>query len=233
MVVAFGFQESGVEAMSVSEDERTRVFQENWDKGNGFRFMFGTFCDIATSPEANAAAAAFIRSKIKEIVKDPETARKLTPTGLYAKRPLCNEGYYETFNRDNVTLVSLEDNPIEAITPAGVRMADGVEHTARCAGPRYRLRRGRRQLPVDGPARARRAAYQRGLADGPSSYLGLSTHGFPNLFMVLGPNGPFTNLPPSIELQVDWISDTSSMPNARGLQPWSLPVGRGKLDSDL
>jgi cyclohexanone monooxygenase len=127
-VVAFGFQESGIEAMSVSEEERRRIFQENWDKGNGFRFMFGTFCDIATNPEANAAAAAFIRSKIKEIVKDPETARKLTPTGLYAKRPLCNEGYYESFNRDNVTLLSVEENPIEVITPAGVRTADGVEH---------------------------------------------------------------------------------------------------------
>ena len=114
--------------MSVSEEERRRVFQENWDKGNGFRFMFGTFCDIATNPEANEAAAAFIRSKIAEIVNDPETARKLTPTDLYAKRPLCNEGYYETYNRDNVTLVSIKENPIEEITPAGVRTADGVEH---------------------------------------------------------------------------------------------------------
>jgi cation diffusion facilitator CzcD-associated flavoprotein CzcO len=127
-VVAFGFTESDVEAMSVSEEERRRVFQENWDKGNGFRFMFGTFCDIATNPEANAAAAAFIRSKIAEIVDDPETARKLTPTDLYAKRPLCNEGYYETYNRDNVELVSIEENPIREITPAGVRTADGVEH---------------------------------------------------------------------------------------------------------
>ena len=127
-VVAFGFEESGIEAMSVSEEERNRVFQENWDKGNGFRFMFGTFADIATNPEANEAAAAFIRSKISEIVKDPETARKLTPTELYAKRPLCNEGYYETYNRDNVALVSVTENPIEEITPRGVRTADGVEH---------------------------------------------------------------------------------------------------------
>ena len=77
--------------------------------------MFGTFADIATNPEANEAAAAFIRSKIAEIVKDPETARKLTPTGLYAKRPLCiDTGYYETYNRDNVQLVgsALEWTPI-------------------------------------------------------------------------------------------------------------------------
>ena len=101
------------------------VFQENWDKGNGFRFMFGTFCDIATNAEANEAAAAFIRSKIAEVVKDPETARKLTPDDLYAKRPLCNEGYYETYNRDNVSLVSIREHPIAVITPAGVRTADG------------------------------------------------------------------------------------------------------------
>ena len=78
-------------AMSVSEEERRRVFQENWDIGNGFRFMFGTFCDIVTDEDANEAAADFIRSKIAEIVEDPETARKLTPTDYYAKRPLCNK----------------------------------------------------------------------------------------------------------------------------------------------
>ena len=66
------------------------------ESGGGFRFMFNTFGDIATNPEANEAAANFIRKKIQEIVKDPETARKLTPTGLYAKRPLCDNGYYNT-----------------------------------------------------------------------------------------------------------------------------------------
>jgi cation diffusion facilitator CzcD-associated flavoprotein CzcO len=206
-MVAFGFQESCIQAMSVSEDERRRVFQENWDKGNGFRFMFGTFCDIATSPEANAAAADFIRSKIAEIVTDPETARKLTPTDLYAKRPLCNEGYYETFNRDNVTLVSIKENPIEAITPAGVRTADGVEY------PLDVLVFATGFDAVDGNYRAMNLRGRGGRHinaywdAGPTSYLGLSVYGFPNMFMILGPNGPFTNLPPSIEAQVDWIGD--------------------------
>lgn len=206
-VVAFGFQESGVEAASVSEDERRRVFQENWDKGNGFRFMFGTFCDIATNPDANEAAAAFIRSKIVEIVNDQETARKLIPTGLYAKRPLCNEGYYETFNRNNVTLVSIKENPIEAITPAGVRTADGVDHKLDVVVFATGFD------GVDGNYRSMDLRGRGGQhinehwGDGPTSYLGLSTHGFPNMFMILGPNGPFTNLPPSIETQADWISD--------------------------
>ncbi|MGI6871948.1 flavin-containing monooxygenase [Amycolatopsis sp. 3B14] len=206
-VVAFGFEESGVEAMSVSEEERRKVFQEAWDKGNGFRFMFGTFCDIATNPEANAAAAAFIRAKIAEIVHDPETARKLTPTDLYAKRPLCNEGYYETYNRDNVELVSIKENPIREITPAGVRTADGTEHQLDV------LVFATGFDAVDGNYRAMdlRGRGGRHISEhwtgGPTSYLGVSTAGFPNMFMILGPNGPFTNLPPSIETQVDWIGE--------------------------
>lgn len=206
-VTAFGFEESAVEATSVSEEERQRVFQENWDKGNGFRFMFGTFSDIVTSPEANAAAAAFIRSKIAEIVQDPDTARKLTPTGLYAKRPLCNEGYYETFNRDNVELVSIKENPIEEITPTGVRTADGVVHELDV------LVLATGFDAVDGNYRNMDLRGRGGRhinehwTDGPTSYLGVSKAGFPNMFMILGPNGPFTNLVPSIEVQVDWISE--------------------------
>jgi cation diffusion facilitator CzcD-associated flavoprotein CzcO len=205
--VAFGFVESEVPAMSVSEEERQRVFQENWDKGNGFRFMFGTFNDIAVDEDANKAAADFIRSKIAEIVTDPETARKLMPTDYYAKRPLCNEDYYETFNRDNVTLVSVKETPIVEITPRGVLTSDGVEHEldvlVLATGfdavdgnyKRMELRGRGGQLIKD-----RWEA-------GPTSYLGISTAGFPNMFMLMGPHGPFTNLPPSIETQVEWVAD--------------------------
>ena len=123
--VAFGFEESTVPAVSVSKEEQERVFEEAWNTGGGFRFMFGTFGDIATNPESNEAAAEFIRKKISQIVKDPETARKLTPTGLYAKRPLCDNGYYATYNRDNVSLVSVKETPIVEVTPNGVRTTDG------------------------------------------------------------------------------------------------------------
>ena len=215
-LVAFGFEESTISALSVSPEERNRIFQENWDKGNGFRFMFATFADIATNPEANEAAAAFIRSKIREIVKDPETARKLTPSGFYAKRPLCNEGYYETFNRDNVTLVSLQDTPIETITPRGVRTSDGVEHELDV------LVFATGFDAVDGNYRAMDLRGRGGKHIGehwdkaPTSYLGLTTAGFPNMFMVLGPNGPFTNLPPSIETQVEFIVDLVKEAERRG-----------------
>jgi cation diffusion facilitator CzcD-associated flavoprotein CzcO len=204
--VAFGFQESTVAATEVDEAERERVFQAAWDRGNGFYFMFGTFNDIAVSAEANEAAAAFIRRKIGEIVKDPETARLLTPTLPYAKRPLCNHNYYHVYNQDNVELVSIKENPIVEITPNGVLTADGVEHELDvlvfatgfdAVDGNYRRIdiRGRGGVSVDEHWK-----------EAPTSYLGLATAGFPNMFMVLGPNGPFTNLVPSIEAQVEFIT---------------------------
>ena len=91
---AMGFEESTLLTMSVSEEERNAIFQKAWDFGGGFRYAFGTFADILIDPEANHAAASFIRTKIAEIVKDPETARILTPTDFYVKRPLCDSGYW-------------------------------------------------------------------------------------------------------------------------------------------
>jgi cyclohexanone monooxygenase len=205
--VAFGFQESTVPTMSVSEQERERVFQEAWDKGNGFRFMFATFSDIAVDPAANRAARLFIRKKISEIVKDPETARKLTPTDPYAKRPICNLDYYETFNRDNVTLVSTKENPIIEITPRGVLTDDGVEHEldVLVTATGFDAVDGNyHQMDIRG--RGGRTIQQH-WKDGPVSYLGIATAGFPNMFMVLGANSCFANLPPVIEAQVEFISD--------------------------
>jgi cyclohexanone monooxygenase len=217
-MVAFGFKESSVPAMSVSEEERRAVYQKAWERGGGFRFMFETFCDIATSEEANETAAAFIRGKIAEMVKDPETARKLTPTDLYAKRPLCDSGYYATFNRDNVSLVDVKANPIAEVTPKGIKTADGVEHELDVLifatgfdavdGNYTKIDlRGRNGKTIKDKWKG-----------GPTSYLGVANADYPNLFMILGPNGPFTNLPPSIETQVEWISDLIKHMNNTGRQ---------------
>ncbi len=205
--VAFGLKESTIPAVSVSEEERERVFEEAWNTGGGFRFMFATFGDIATNPESNEAAANFIRKKIKEIVKDPETARKLTPTGLYAKRPLCDNGYYNTYNRDNVTLVSVKETPIEEITPKGIRTTDGeYELDVLIYATGFDAVDGN-YTKIDMRGRDGITMNEK-WGDGPTGYLGMMNPDFPNHFMILGPNGPFTNLPPSIEAQVEWISDT-------------------------
>ena len=214
--VAFGFEESTVPAVSVSKEEQERVFEEAWNIGGGFRFMFGTFSDIATNPEANEAAAEFIRKKIRQIVKDPETARKLTPTGLYAKRPLCDNGYYDTYNRDNVSLVSVKETPIVEITPKGVRTTDSeYELDVLIFATGFDAVDGN-YTKIDMRGRDGITMKEK-WADGPTGYLGMMNTHFPNHFMILGPNGPFTNLPPSIETQVEWISDTVKYMNENNI----------------
>jgi len=117
-----------VPCMSVSPEERKEIFEKAWNwetgcwyyvlehhffdmltrfptDGGGIFFQLGTFSDIIISPEANEEAAQFIRDKIKTIVKDPKTAELLTPHDLYARRPLCDDGYFYQFNRPNVHLV--------------------------------------------------------------------------------------------------------------------------------
>ena len=206
--VAFGFTESTTAATSVSQEERERVFERAWKRGGGFRFMFETFSDIATSREANDAAADFIKRKIGQIVKNPEVARKLTPTDIYAKRPLCGNDYYDVFNRQNVTLVDVKEDPIAALRPKGIRLASGVEHELDVIvlATGFDAVDGN-YTKIDMRGRGGVTMSQK-WKEGPQGYLGMMEADFPNLFMILGPNGPFTNLPPSIETQVEWISDT-------------------------
>ena len=127
-VLGFGLEESSKSTFSVSEEERERIFEDAWAKGNGFYFMFGTFCDIFSDVEANKAAAEFIRRKIRQKVKDPVKAEKLMPYDWYARRPLCDTGYYEKFNRANVDVVNIGTNPITQIINKGIRAADGSEY---------------------------------------------------------------------------------------------------------
>ena len=206
--VGFGFTESTTAATSVSQEERERVFERAWKRGGGFRFMFETFSDIATSREANDAAADFIKRKIGQIVKNPEVARKLTPTDIYAKRPLCGNDYYDVFNRQNVTLVDVKEDPIAALTPKGIRLAGGVEQELDVIvlATGFDAVDGN-YTKIDMRGRGGVTMSEK-WKEGPQGYLGMMEADFPNLFMILGPNGPFTNLPPSIETQVEWISDT-------------------------
>ena len=215
-LTAFGAKESSISAHSVSAEERERIFEEAWQEGGGFRFMFGTFNDLILDDESNAYAQEFIRRKIAAIVKDPDKRQKLIPTDAYAKRPLCDAGYYEQYNRPNVALVDIKQNPIAELTEAGVRTADGVEHpldmliyaTGFDASDGNYLRldiRGRGGLTIQDHWRG-----------GARTYLGIYNVDFPNLFMVLGPNSPFSNLPPAIETQVDLIAEVIAESRERG-----------------
>ena len=115
--------------MDVTEAERNRIYEEQWDKG-GYEFSGGSFTDLMTNRAANDTAADFIRAKIRQIVKDPETCQMLLPHDhpFGAKRGLLDTGYYATYNRDNVHLVDLRQTPIQQITPTGIRTTEQDVH---------------------------------------------------------------------------------------------------------
>jgi cyclohexanone monooxygenase len=197
----FGFTESTTSYSSVEPEKREEVFQKLWDQGNAFRFMFGGFSDLGSNKEANEATCNFVKSKISQIVKDPEKARKLMPREPYARRPLCDHGYYAQFNRSNVDLVNLQDTPIDRVTATGIRTTDGMlyEFDVLIMATGFDA--------VEGSYTRRRFRGRSGetLSDhwksGPKSYLGCFVPGFPNLLMISGPQGPFTNIPPQVETQ--------------------------------
>ncbi|OJI80421.1 hypothetical protein ASPTUDRAFT_59144 [Aspergillus tubingensis CBS 134.48] len=229
-ILGFGFEESSKPIFSVSEEERQRIFEDAWAKGNGFYFMFGTFCDIFSDEEANKAAAEFIRRKIRQKVRDPVKAEKLMPYDWYARRLLCDTGYYEKFNRLNVDVVNIGTHPIIQIIDKGVRTADGSEYELDVLIFAIGFD------AVDG--NYKRMHIQGALGDTikdrwkeePSLFLGTCIPGFPNLFTVLGPNGPFTNIPPLIEIQVEFISDMIS--HARKMAAAQSVVNGPRVEAD-
>jgi len=218
---AFGFPYDAPDrtALSVPDDERQQIFEDAWAKG-GFR-LGTTFNDLLVDADANETAAEFLRNKIRERVHDPEIAEMLAPKDhpFFSKRPPLENGYYETFNRENVTLIDIRTSPIEAITPTGVRTVDG-EYDAdtivyatgfdAMTGTLLRLNITGR----DGLTLARK------WSEGARTYLGLASHGFPNLFMITGPQSPsvLSNMPVSIEQHVDWITDCLRRLDERGVE---------------
>jgi cyclohexanone monooxygenase len=191
-----------------SEEERAEEFGAKWEEG-GLRFL-GAFADLLIDPDANEAASEFLRAKIRERVEDPNTAALLSPTGYPcgSKRLCVDIGYYETFNRDNVTLVDIRRSPIEAITPSGVATTGATyEFDALVFATGFDAMTGAlASIDIRGTGGQ---SLKEKWRDGPRSYLGLTVAGFPNLFLITGPGSPsvLSNMVVSIEQHVDWITD--------------------------
>lgn len=207
---ATDFHMNDASALSVSAEERRRVYEDRWNGLGGLHFM-AAFNDLMFNGEANKTVAEFIVDKIHAIVKDPQKAEILAPrNGVVGCKRLCSDtGYFETFNRDNVDLVDVSKSPIEEVTGTGIRV-DGVDYpvddivfatgfdamTGALLGVDIRGRNGQ--------------SLRDKWAAGPRTYLGLQTVGFPNLFMVTGPGSPsvLSNMMVSIDQHVNLISDT-------------------------
>ncbi|KAH7393785.1 hypothetical protein DE146DRAFT_765317 [Phaeosphaeria sp. MPI-PUGE-AT-0046c] len=202
---AFGIHESTRKTMDASAEERQKAFQDVWDQGNGFRFMFSAFGDITTNRDANEEACKFIRSKIDDIVKDPHKAAKLKPNDLYARRPLCDTGYYEIFNRDNVDVVDLKCTPIQQIVQQGIQTTDGTVHELDVlifATGFDAIEGNYLRLAITG---REGQTIQKHWEGGARAFGGIACHRFPNMFIVSGPQGPFANFVPVIESEVNLI----------------------------
>ncbi|KIW16243.1 hypothetical protein PV08_06294 [Exophiala spinifera] len=203
--VGFGFPESTQSFASATPEERELVFEKLWSDGNGFWFLLGGFNDITTNLEANEFAAEFVRRKIRNIIQDPDKARVLTPNDYYARRPICGNFYYEQFNRDNVRVVDLKENPITAVTERGITVSGSVEYefgTIILATGFDALDGNYTRLHISG---RHNKSIKEHWSKNVTSFCGVMLSGFPNMFMILGPQSPFANNPPVIESQVDLI----------------------------
>ena len=205
-------------ALEATPEERAREFKARWEAG-GFPFLFA-YSDLLTDRQANELAAEFVRNKIRARVNDPEVAELLCPDDhpFGTKRLCVDTDYYETYNRDNVTLVSLKRSPIEAITPTGVRTTDAeFELDAIVFATGFDTMTGT-LFAIDIRGRGGVALKDKWLA-GPRAYLGVGTAGFPNLFTITGPGSPsvISNMMVSIEQHVDWMTECIEYLEAHGL----------------
>jgi cation diffusion facilitator CzcD-associated flavoprotein CzcO len=204
-------------ALDFTDEERTAILEERWQLG-GFA-VSTAFHDLLTDPVANELVADFVRSKIRGVVDDPATADLLTPKQTFACKRMCvDSGYYDAFNRPNVSLVSVADNPLAQLTPTGLQLANGTLHefdtivfaTGYDAMTGSLLRidiRGRNDVTL-------RDAW----AAGPRTLLGLGIPDFPNLFTVTGPGSPsvLANMITAIEQHVEWIAECIGWVRSQG-----------------
>lgn len=205
--MAFKYGENAV--LDHTPEQRREVLEAAWEKGGWA--VLSAYNDLLINEEGNLLVAEFVRSKIREIVKDPETAEKLLPDHYYGtKRAIIDTDYFETYNRENVRLVDVKKAPIEEITSNGIRTEDGeyeldviVFATGfdGMTGSLFKIDiRGRDNIAL-------KEKWENGAKT--QTYLGLTTAGFPNLFMLTGPESPSVlgNMPAAIEQHVEWVMD--------------------------
>jgi len=206
-------QRTPTRLLDLTPEQRQDILQRQ-----GLSALLG-FRDVNTDPAANELANELYRDTVRQMIRDPQTAERLLPKtyGLGCKRQVLDRDYYETFNRDNVSLVDLIESPIDTITEQGIQTASAhhdldvlIYATGFDAMTGALLKaniRGREALPL-----------AQKWADGPVAYLGLQMAGFPNLFTVTGPGSPsvLCNMLVAIEQHVNWIGDCITHLRATG-----------------
>ncbi len=204
-------------ALQVSEQERLANFEAMWESGD---LVPPFFPDILVNEAANETLCEFLRGKIRSIVRDPITAEALCPKDVYyaTKRPCLDTNYYETFNLPHVRLVDLRSTPITSITETGIdTTGPSFAFDAIVFATGFDAMTGA-IVAVDVQGRDGQTLASR-WAEGPRTYLGLMTAGFPNFFTITGPGSPsvLANMAVSIEQHVEWVSDCLRHMREQGL----------------
>ncbi|WP_396909043.1 flavin-containing monooxygenase [Mycolicibacterium sp.] len=203
--------------MEATPEERHDAFEKRWELG-GVLFS-KTFSDQMISMEANEEARKFYENKIRAVIDDPDLAELLIPNDhpIGTKRICTDTNYFQTFNRRNVTLVSVRRTPIESIDESGINttcghyavdtlvLATGFDAMTGALARIDIVGRGGKKLVDD-------------WAEGPRTYLGLGIDGFPNLFLISGPGAPavLANMVLHAEAHVNWIYDAIDYLNRHG-----------------
>jgi len=198
---------AGKAADHTAEERRAR-YEELWTEG-GMHLMINSYRSVLMDPEVNEEVSEFVREKIREKVEDAETARKLLPDyHIGTKRMILDNGYFETYNRDNVSLVDLREDPIERFTESGVVTANGehrIDMLVLATG--FDAVSGS-MLKINPKGRGGHPLADK-WGDRFDTYLGMMIAGYPNLFMIHGPGAPgvlFT-MPLGGERHTAWIAN--------------------------
>lgn len=204
---------------NVTPEERRALWDRLYDTP-GFAILAGNFPEIYLDEAANREISDYVADRIRERVDDPALAEKLIPKdhGFGTQRLPLETRYFEAYNRDNVHLVDLSETPVERFTKTGIRTTDAhyaLDVIALATG--FDAMTGSwDRMEIRGVGGL---ALRDKWRDGPSTYLGLLTHGFPNLLMVAGPQSASgsTNFPRAIEQGVDWVTGLLEHAEREGL----------------
>ncbi|PYH96651.1 FAD/NAD(P)-binding domain-containing protein [Aspergillus ellipticus CBS 707.79] len=217
----YDFIERGV--FEDDEEEREAFLERIWEMG-GFRYWVGTYKDYLYEPKASRVLYDFWCRKVRARIDDPVKRDLLAPLEplhpFGVKRPSLEVDFFEQFNRPTVELVDVRANPIDSFTETGVRMADGTEHEVDvvCIATGFDVSTG--ALTNMGLRSIHGTRLDDEWATTVHTHLGLTMHGYPNLFSMYGPQGPtvLSNGPTTAELQGRWIVDTIRTMERRGIK---------------
>jgi cyclohexanone monooxygenase len=205
-----GYPPPAKSALEVSEEERNATFERKWQEGGSISFLY-SYTDLLTNKAANDTASDFVRNKIRQIVKDRETAEALCPNDhpIGTKRLILDTNYYQTYNLPHVKLVNIRKNPIEEITQWGIRTSDGraYEVDAIVFATGFDAMTGAmKEIEITGKGGL---SIDEKWKEGPQTYLGVMVAGFPNMFMITGPQSPGvkSQMIFSCQQHVDFIGD--------------------------